>query len=188
MNKSILTQSNGADKHSMNSLQIAELTDSRHDNVKRTIERLADQEVISQPPMEDGKKSANGVVTQLYVFTGEQGKLDSITVVAQLCPEFTASIVKRWQKLESLVSSHEYQTILQQNESHKIELLKARPIWSDILRYKRMGLKTVEISKLVERSTVTVNQHVRSMKALGFMIQSEPQPAQLALALRGANE
>lgn len=37
----------------------------------------------------------------MYVFTGEQGKLDSITVVAQLCPEFTAALVKRWYELEN---------------------------------------------------------------------------------------
>lgn len=36
----------------------------------------------------------------MYVFTGEQGKRDSIIVVAQLSPEFTAKIVDRWLELE----------------------------------------------------------------------------------------
>ena len=36
---------------SINSLQISELVQSRHDSVKRTIERLVQQEVIAQPPM-----------------------------------------------------------------------------------------------------------------------------------------
>lgn len=38
--------------------------------------------------------------TKAYVFSGEQGKRDSIIVVAQLSPEFTAKIVDRWMELE----------------------------------------------------------------------------------------
>ncbi|WP_333670084.1 phage antirepressor KilAC domain-containing protein [Acinetobacter guillouiae] len=86
---------------SMTSLEIAELVNKRHDNVKRTIESLVNTGVIVQPQIEDGIKSANGVIPQLYRFSGEQGKLDSITVVAQLCPEFTAALVKRWYELEN---------------------------------------------------------------------------------------
>lgn len=85
----------------MNSREIAELVGSRHDNVKRTIETLHISGVISQPQSEDGIKSANGVVEKLFVFSGEQGKRDSIIVVAQLCPEFTARLVDRWQELEA---------------------------------------------------------------------------------------
>ena len=84
----------------MTSVEIAALVERRHDNVKRTIETLVNQGVICQPQFEDGIKSANGVVQKHYVFSGEQGKLDSITVVAQLCPQFTARLVKRWYELE----------------------------------------------------------------------------------------
>lgn len=85
---------------SMTSKEIAELVGSREDNVKRTIERLANSGVISQPPTEDGLKSANGVIPKHYVFSGEKGKRDSIIVVAQLYPEFTARLVDRWKELE----------------------------------------------------------------------------------------
>lgn len=37
---------------------------------------------------------------EAYVFEGEQGKRDSIIVVAQLSPEFTARLVDRWRELE----------------------------------------------------------------------------------------
>lgn len=84
----------------MTSKEIAELVDSREDSVKRTIERLVEKGVISQPPMVDGTKAANGVTPQHYIFRGEQGKRDSIIVVAQLCPEFTANLVDRWRQLE----------------------------------------------------------------------------------------
>ena len=51
----------------MSSKQIADVVNSRHDSVKRTIERLAEKGVISQPPLADGEKSANGVVEKLYI-------------------------------------------------------------------------------------------------------------------------
>lgn len=45
----------------MSSREIAELCDKRHDNVKRTIETLADQGVIARPQIEDvPEKSGNG--------------------------------------------------------------------------------------------------------------------------------
>ncbi|MCF5965083.1 phage antirepressor KilAC domain-containing protein, partial [Xanthomonas perforans] len=40
-----------------------------------------------------------------YVFAGEQGKRDSIVVVAQLSPEFTARLVDRWQELERRIAA-----------------------------------------------------------------------------------
>lgn len=84
----------------MTSREIAELVDSRHDSVKRTIERLVAQGVIESPPLVDFK-NINNVAGQEYVFSGEQGKRNSIIVVAQLSPEFTARLVDRWQELEA---------------------------------------------------------------------------------------
>ena len=79
-------------QQSITSFDISELVLSRHDDVKRSIERLAERGVIALPPMAVMPKEANNRIynVEIYVFTGEQGKLDSITVVAQLCPEFTA--------------------------------------------------------------------------------------------------
>jgi len=93
----ILTQSTDT---KMTSQQIADLVGSRHDTVKKSIERMIGRGVISKPPMADGIKAANGVATQVYIFSGEQGRLDSIVVAAQLSPEFTAALVKRWDELE----------------------------------------------------------------------------------------
>ncbi|EMB3082323.1 MULTISPECIES: Rha family transcriptional regulator [Providencia] len=86
---------------SMTSKEIAELVGSREDSVKRTIERLIDKGIISKPPMVNGIKTANGVTPQHYLFSGEEGKRDSIIVVAQLSPEFTARLVDRWKELEN---------------------------------------------------------------------------------------
>lgn len=83
----------------MNSREIAELVNKRHDNVKRTIETLVEQEVIVSPQIEEIPTATKPM--RVYVFTGEQGKRDSIVVVAQLSPEFTARLVDRWQELEA---------------------------------------------------------------------------------------
>lgn len=85
----------------MTSKELATLTEIRHDNVKRTIDTLANQGVISQPQIEDGEKSANGVVEKIYRI----GKRDSYIIVAQLSPEFTARLVDRWQALEQQASN-----------------------------------------------------------------------------------
>lgn len=105
MNNLILPSASGV---TMTSRQIAELVGSRHDKVKQSIERLANRKdadgnpapVIDLPPMGEyldtlGRPAAH------YVFTGEKGKRDSIVVVAQLSPEFTARLVDRWQELEA---------------------------------------------------------------------------------------
>lgn len=90
----------------MNSIEISELVGKRHDNVKRTIETLANNGVIRLPQIEVFEKINNlGLLRGIdaYVFEGEQGKRDSIIVVAQLCPEVTARLVDRWQELEKQV-------------------------------------------------------------------------------------
>ena len=87
----------------MTSIEIAELVGSRHDKAKQSIERLAARGVIRNPPMVVFEKINNlGLLrgVEAYVFEGEQGKRDSIVVVAQLSPEFTARLVDRWRELE----------------------------------------------------------------------------------------
>lgn len=83
----------------MSSIEISVLVDKRHDNVKRTIEALVDKGVIASPQIEE--KPTAGRPATAYLFTGEKGKRDSIIVVAQLSPEFTARLVDRWNELEA---------------------------------------------------------------------------------------
>lgn len=83
----------------MSSREIADLVGARHDNVRVTIERLAAKGVIALPATQE--KATAGRPSIEYVFSGQQGKRDSYVVVAQLCPEFTAKLVDRWQELEA---------------------------------------------------------------------------------------
>lgn len=79
----------------MSSREIAELVDSRHDDVKRTIVRLAERGVIQLPPMADVKNHRRQTVSEYRI-----GKRDTYVIVAQISPEFTAALVDRWQELE----------------------------------------------------------------------------------------
>ncbi|ARA79606.1 hypothetical protein ACDH60_10325 [Pseudomonas ficuserectae] len=102
----------------MSSQEIADLVGSRHDDVKRSIDRLVVRRVISQPPMADGIKSANGVVVQEYHVC----KRDSFVVVAQLSPEFTAALVDRWQELEDGARPMTQAEITAANANHLVEM------------------------------------------------------------------
>ena len=93
----------------MTSIEIYDLVGSRHGSVKRAIERLATPKddgtpaVIQLPPMvqvENNQSLSPNSRSKAYLFQGEQGRRDSIVVVAQLSPEFTARLVDRWQELE----------------------------------------------------------------------------------------
>ncbi|WP_405027763.1 transcriptional regulator [Mangrovibacter phragmitis] len=92
------------DKASMTSQDIADLVGSRHGDVKRSIERLSERNIIQRPPLAFIERINNLGITvkdEVYSFGGENGKRDSIVVVAQLRPELTAQIVDRWRELES---------------------------------------------------------------------------------------
>jgi len=99
----LINISSSSEEITMSSREIAELVESRHDDVKRSIQRLAEKGIISLPPLAEVKiqRERREETVSVYRFAGEQGKRDSIIVVAQLSPEFTARLVDRWQELES---------------------------------------------------------------------------------------
>ena len=136
----------------MDHLEIANLVHKRPDNVKRTIESLADASIISHPQIEDGIKSANGVIPKVYVFSGEQGKRDSIIVVAQLCPEFTARLVDRWQELE------------QKSKQQTVDLNNPHALRKALLEYTEQVIELEHKNIGLERSIQTITQTPTGVK------------------------
>jgi len=59
------------------------------------------------------------------------------------------------------------------------ELLKLKPLWGKVARYKKLGLTHGEIGLLVGRSRDRARRHVRRLEACGLLPVSEP--AQLSL-------
>lgn len=79
----------------MSTREIAALLNRQHSNIKISAERLAEKGVIGTLAMQEF--SHNGITYTEYLLS----KRDSLVLVAQNCPEFTAAIVDRWQELES---------------------------------------------------------------------------------------
>ena len=136
----------------MDHLEIANLVHKRPDNVKRTIESLVDAGIISHPQIEDGIKSANGVIPKVYVFSGEQGKRDSIIVVAQLCPEFTARLVDRWQELG------------RQSKQQTVDLNNPPALRKALLEYTEQVIELEHKNIGLERSIQTITQTPTGVK------------------------
>lgn len=83
----------------MSSREIAELVGKQHSNIKISAERLAEKGVI-------GTLATQGFAHNGNVYTEYMlNKRDSLIVVAQNCPEFTARIIDRWQELEAAVNN-----------------------------------------------------------------------------------
>ncbi len=130
------------EKPSMTSIEIAELVGKRHDNVKRTIETLDKGGVIVRPQIEVFEKINNLGLrrsVEAYVFEGEQGKRDSIIVVAQLSPEFTARLVDRWRELEEQV----------RQPLTEIEMIAAMAA-NAVQQQKRLHVVESKVSQVVE--------------------------------------
>lgn len=99
-NTAIITANNVV---KMTSQQIADLVQSRHDDVKRSIERLVTSGVIVQPPMADEQSLdtlGRSRTTKVYVFEGDQGERDTTIIVAQLSPLFLGQVVDQWRFLK----------------------------------------------------------------------------------------
>ena len=79
----------------MGTREIAELLGKQHSNIKISAQRLAASGVIGTLATQEFPH--NGNIYEEY----RLNKRDSLILVAQNCPEFTAQIVDRWQELEA---------------------------------------------------------------------------------------
>lgn len=171
----MITQFNHNQK-SMTSLEIAELVNKRHDNVKRTIENLIDLEVIARPQIEDMQNVVNNrpYTTQVYVFKGEQGKLDSITVVAQLCPEFTAALVKRWYELENqqqLPQSFAEALQLAADQAKQLELQAPKVSFYDTLADRTTLMNATQVAQKIKMSAQKLNKILDALNVYSHAVK-----------------
>lgn len=81
----------------MSSREVASVVGSRHSDICISIQRLITKEVIAGYAAMPYTHEQNRQTYYEYFLN----KRDSLIVVAQNCPEFTAAIVDRWQELES---------------------------------------------------------------------------------------
>lgn len=148
----------------MSSREIVDLVESRHDSVKRTIERLQDKGLIQLTPMVEVKNHLGQVVTEYQLI-----KRDTYVVVAQLSPEFTARLVDRWQELENQQMPQIPQTLsealrlaadqAEQIERQNLLLEQQRPKVEFVQRYVEVGTtkslrETAKILRVPERAMI----------------------------------
>lgn len=148
----------------MSSREIADLVESRHDSVKRTIERLQDKGLIQLTPMVEVKNHLGQIVTEYQLI-----KRDTYVVVAQLSPEFTARLVDRWQELENQQMPQIPQTLsealrlaadqAEQIERQNLLLEQQRPKVEFVQRYVEVGTtkslrETAKILRVPERAMI----------------------------------
>lgn len=145
----------------MSSLDIAEMVGSRASDVKRSIERLAKSGVIQLPPsakVENKQSVSPNKYITAYVFEGEKGKRDSIIVVAQLSPAFTARLVDRWQELEARLTKPAFDPMAALNDA---EFLRGT-----LLTYSE---KVIALEHRVDEMKPDVEAFDRIAKADGSM-------------------
>ena len=165
-----LMQNNAA---SMNHLEIAKLVGSQQGDVKRSIDRLVARDVIIQPPLASVQSTdsmGRPRTTQVYVFSGEKGKRDSLIVVAQLSPEFTGAIVDRWIELERQVKEPvpqlptTYLEALEQLVEKEKALIEAQP---KIDHYNTV----VQRDTLLNATTVAQSVGIKSANKLNKLLE-----------------
>ena len=114
--------------------------------------------------------------------------LSGIILLGFLSNTDRAKQFRRWakQELEQRLRSQSPASLEQMElalHSSQIELVRARPIWARIERYKALGLNHREIGQLVGRNSNTVRKHVRRMEAVGLLSAPANLPALQSRAL-----
>lgn len=159
----------------MSSREIADLVESEHDDVKRSMERLAARGVITLPPLAEVSNPRSGPRT---ISVYRVNKRDSYVVVAQMSPEFTARLVDRWQELEAQTAPVLPQTMAQalrlaaeqaeQMEQQQAALALAAPKVEFVDRYVLAdGAKGFrEVAKLLRANEVDFREFLASRKIM----------------------
>jgi len=160
---------------SMSSRDIAILVNSRHDSVKRTIERLASNGIIRLPPLVE-VKNQSGQSVEVYMVE----KRDSYVVVAQLSPEFTARLVDRWQELEEAQAPQIPQTYgealqLAADQAKQLEEQAPKIAVYEQLADRRGDVSTTLLAKQLDgcRSAMQLNKWLRS-KGIKMLAMDAP--------------
>jgi phage regulator Rha-like protein len=149
-----LIQSNNK---TMSSREIADLVESRHDSVKRAMERMGLKGVITFTPMVEPTKGGGKPVTVYHV-----NQRDSYVVVAQLDAAFTGALVDRWHELES-------------KELETPEQLMARALISAQSVIDAKDKQLEEAKPAIELHESIVNDdHTLSMRDAGKRLQVKP--------------
>ena len=97
MNDLMTVSADREDKITMNSLEIAELTGKRHDNVMTDIRSMFEELEINAPDFSGAQTYNNNNTRTVYQLDKEL----TLTLVSGYSVKMRHAIIKRWQELES---------------------------------------------------------------------------------------
>lgn len=148
----------------MSSREIAELTGSRHDNVKISMERMKNSGVIGFTATQEKPSAQGGRPLTVY----NVNKRDSYIVVAQLSPEFTARLVDRWQELEEANQLHLPKTFsealqLASDQARQLELAAPKVKFVESLVERKSLMNATQIAQQFGKSAVWLNKQLEDL-------------------------
>ena len=149
----------------MSSREIAELTGSTHEAVKKSAARLANKKLLTSPLAEAYYTADNN---QVYVEM-QFNKRDSLVLVARLSPEFTAAVIDRWQELEQVQTPAIPQTyaaaLLEAGRlAHLLEEQAPKIEYHDKVLAAPNGLTTSEIASELGMTAQKLNKLLKDLR------------------------
>ena len=144
----------------MSSREIADLIDKAHTNIKISAERLSNSGVIGTLAAQEFTHNGNKYTEYLL------SKRDSLILVAQNSPEFTARIVDRWQELESKPQFQIPQTLpealrLAADLADQLEQAKPKLAVYDLLADRKGDVSTTIVAKELGTTAFKLNKFLR---------------------------
>ena len=145
----------------MSTREIAQLLGKQHSNIKVSAERLSEKGTIA---LQGSTFEHSGNHYQEYLLN----KRDSLILVAQNSPEFTAAIVDRWQELEAQQAPRLPQTFaealqLAADQAKQLELAAPKVAFVDNL-VDRGNLMTIsQVAQKHKKSAVWLNKFLNDV-------------------------
>ncbi len=144
----------------MSTREIAQLLNKQHTNIKVSAERLAEKGVIALQETQYQDQQNKQFYSE-YQLT----KRDTLILVAQNSPEFTAAIVDRWQELEAQQAPRLPQTFaealqLAADQAKQLELAAPKIAFVDNLVERSNLLTATQVAAKHKMSAVKLNKYL----------------------------
>lgn len=149
-------------KLTMSTREISQLLNKQHSNIKVSAERMAAKGVIA-PQETQYQDPQNKQVYTEYLLT----KRDSLILVAQNSPEFTAAIIDRWQELEAnqFYIPQTYGEALQlcADQAKQLEMAAPKVAFFDKLVERHTLMTSTQVAQKHGKSAVWLNKFLEEV-------------------------
>jgi Rha family phage regulatory protein len=163
------------DHPTTNTLIIAEHFGKKHQHVMRDVRAL-----MSECPEEFGLSNfgqtpyydSQGKKQTMYSLTRDGFMLLSMGFTGSNATRLKIAFIEEFNRMEAAL----HQPLQRPDQVEELqarrtreELLKAKPLWTQIQRYLEKGLKQLEISLLTRKSVTTIRSQMKLMAACGLI-------------------